>query len=154
MKLFTLAWRNHRRTEQDHSQRQQKSLSLLSLESLPEGRCSSPVNSLSQKDTLLFSSRPIACSVSVARLQRRQTCFKLPCCLIRSKDLVLTAAPHRRASTPNRVHLHPLPPPATAQSETASAGETGKGSPWNTSGKLNADRGCQRTAFKFSFQIS
>lgn len=68
MKLFTLAWRNHRRTEQDHSQRQQKSLSLLSLESLPEGRCSSPVNSLSQKNTLLFSSPPIARSVSVARL--------------------------------------------------------------------------------------
>ena len=66
-KLFTLAWRNHRRTEQDHSQRQQKSLSLLSLESPPEGRCSSPVNPLSQKDTLLFSSPPIALSISVAR---------------------------------------------------------------------------------------
>lgn len=34
MKLFTLAWRNHRRTEQDHSQRQQKYLSLFSPESL------------------------------------------------------------------------------------------------------------------------
>lgn len=132
MKLFTLAWRNHRRTEQDHSQRQQKSLSLLSLESLPEGRCLSPVNSLSQKKILCsFLRLPLP---AVSRQldyspQRRQTCFKPPCCLIRSKDLVPTAAHHRQAATPNRVHLHPLPPPATTQSATASAGETGKGSP-------------------------
>lgn len=66
MKLFTLPWRNHRRTEWDHSHRQQKYLSAQP-ERPPEGRRSSPVKSLSQKDTLLFSSLPIAPSTSVAR---------------------------------------------------------------------------------------
>lgn len=65
MKLFTLLWRNHRRTEWDHSH--SKNISLLSLNLSPKEKSSSPVKSLSQKDPLLFSSPPIASSISVAR---------------------------------------------------------------------------------------
>lgn len=112
MKLFTLPWRNHRRTEWDHSHRQQKYLSAQP-ERPPEGRRSSPVKSLSQKDTLLFSSPPIAPSTSVARSLSAEK-ENPHAAWSASKDLVPTAA---WALTTKQAHPHPLPPPATTQGE-------------------------------------
>lgn len=113
MKLFTLPWKNHRRTEWDHSHRQQKYLSAQPESPLKE-KSSSPVKSLSQKDSFLFFSPPIASSISVARLllTEKKNLFQTPplpdvqqgfgadCC----------TSTHTKAA-----HPHPRCPPAAVQ---------------------------------------
>lgn len=92
MKLFTLAWRNHRRKEQDHSQRQQDPLcSVLSL--LLEVGVQAPLT-LCHKKTLHSFFPPTALVQQLHRsLQRRETCFKPPCCLTCGEDVLDSSTP-------------------------------------------------------------